>query len=79
MNQVHGHEVMNMMMESKKIYTRESLIEEIHQKFGQDLRFFTCSSEGLTPEELIDFLRSRGKFTEKSDGFCMVPEDMCRH
>jgi probable metal-binding protein len=77
-NSVHGHEVMQMMAESGRSYTRAELIQAIHDKFGADVRFHTCSSEQLSPDELIDFLESRGKFTTSSAGVGMNPADLCQ-
>ncbi len=54
---VHGHEVMAMMVESGTGYTRESLRAAIVERFGPDTRFYTCSADRMTPDELITFLR----------------------
>ena len=77
--QVHGHEVMRMMIESGKTYTRDSLRAAIVEAFGEDARFYTCSAEHLTPDEIIAFLRARGKFVEAHDGFKTDADKMCDH
>ena len=59
---VHGHEVMNMIIESGKNYTTESLIADIHATFGEDTRFHTCSAENMDAKALVSFLAARGKF-----------------
>ncbi len=79
MKQVHGHEVLKMMISSGKPYTRAGLTEEIARQFGADTRFCTCSAENLTAAELVEFLDSRGKFLHQSDGFRTVPDLMCNH
>lgn len=78
-NQVHGHEVMDMMVESDEAYTRESLHAAIEGKFGVATRFFTCSAENMTADELISFLEARGKFHLISGGFTTDPEKICHH
>ncbi len=80
-NHVHGHEVMEMMIASGESYTRDTLRAAIHEKFGQATRFFTCSAEQMTADELIDFLESRGKFqpTDGSEGFQTDPSKICNH
>jgi probable metal-binding protein len=78
-NQVHGHEVMHMMLDSGVAYTRDSLRQAIIKRFGSETRFFTCSAEGLTADTLIDFLASRGKFIETTDGFTTDPAKVCQH
>ncbi len=76
---VHGHEVMQMMIASGKRYTRDSLRADILERFGPDTRFYTCSAEGMTADQLIDFLESRGKFQSDADGFNTDPSKICNH
>ncbi len=77
--QIHGHEVMAMMIESGKIYTRESLRAEIVERFGKKARFYTCSAENMTPDELISFLQARGKFRDAAGGFKTDRDELCDH
>lgn len=77
--QIHGHEVMQMMLDSGVTYTRDSLREAILERFGSDARFFTCSAEELTADGLIDFLAGRGKFIGTSIGFTTDPANICDH
>ena len=51
MDSIHGHEVLNMMIESGEQYTHASLEAAIKARFGEQARFFhTCSAEGMTAE-----------------------------
>ncbi len=77
--QIHGHEVLAMMMTSGRTYTRESLRAHIIETFGETARFYTCSAEGMTADELIAFLRARGKFVEATEGFTTERDKMCGH
>ncbi|MBT3253615.1 MAG: YecH family protein [Candidatus Marinimicrobia bacterium] len=79
MNTIHGHEVMHMMVNSGESYTRESLRSAIQQQFGEDTRFFTCSAQGMTADELIHFLENKGKFHPVDGGFTTAPESICNH
>ena len=76
---VHGHEVMEMMVASGKSYTRESLRADIVSRFGPDTRFYTCSADSMTPDELISFLQARGKFVPAPDGFTTDESKLCNH
>jgi probable metal-binding protein len=78
-DKIHGHEVMRMMVESGKQYTRESLREAIHDAFGESTRFYTCSVENMTADELIDFLVQRGKFIGEEENFTTHPDKICDH
>lgn len=66
---IHGHDVLNMMIESGERYTKESLVEAIHARFGEAARFHTCSASEMTAAELVAFLAARGKFIPAADGF----------
>ncbi len=78
--QIHGHDVIAMMMESPVPYTRDSLTQAIIARFGAETRFYTCSAEGMSAVELVEFLESRGKFMPAGDlGFQVNPERVCKH
>jgi probable metal-binding protein len=77
--EIHGHEVMNMMVASGKIYTKEDLRSDIIQKFGENTRFYTCSQEHMNADALIEFLRARGKFQEVAGGFQTDAGSICDH
>lgn len=79
MEQIHGHEVIQMMLQSAKVYTRASLLADIVATFGSEARFFTCSAENLSPEGLLDFLQAKGKFVPCQEGFQTSADLMCKH
>ena len=79
MEQIHGHEVIHMMLNSGKSYTRASLAADIIATFGPNARFYTCAAQDLTAEGIIDFLEARGKFVPSEAGFQMSPELVCKH
>jgi probable metal-binding protein len=79
LKQVHGHEVMEMMLTSGKAYTRDSLRADIIGQFGEEARFYTCSAENMTADELIRFLADRGKFQDAGNGFQTDRSKICDH
>ncbi len=79
MPEIHGHEVMQMMVSSGKSYTRESLRTEIETRFGRQTRFYTCAARGMDADQLIDFLANRGKFQPVDSGFTTSPDKICNH
>jgi len=79
MEQIHGHEVIQMMLQSGKSYTRESLRGDIVAKFGAETRFYACSADNMTPDELMDFLQAKGKFVPCDQGFQTSADLMCKH
>ena len=70
---------MQMMLEQGDAYTRDTLRAAIIDRFGEDTRFFTCSAENMTPDELIVFLEERGKFVDTGSGFNTAPDKICDH
>jgi probable metal-binding protein len=79
-NLVHGHEVLHFMLEKEgQGFSRESLRDAIVERFGADARFHTCSADGMTAEQLIDFLSTKGKFVESGNGFNTQAGKICSH
>lgn len=78
-NSVHGHEVLNFMLETEGGFSRESLKDAIIARFGVDTRYHTCSAQEMTAEELIDFLSAKEKFIETEKGFNIDPQKICNH
>ena len=78
-NDIHGHEVMRMMLESGEVYDEERLEAAILARFGQSARFCTCSASGMTARQLIEFLAARGKFVPTREGFSTDPTKLCDH
>ena len=60
-------------------YSEKNLLEAIIEKFGTEERFYTCSAENLTAQELIDFLKEHGKFKPTDDGFTADVGKVCEH
>ncbi|PXZ05295.1 DUF2492 domain-containing protein [Gilliamella apicola] len=80
MMSIHGHEVLEMM--DGKDYTESSLLDAIHKKFGTDARFHTCSQSDMNAEQLIAFLKAKGKFKPaltNDSQFTVDTRKICRH
>ena len=78
--QIHGHEVLRMMIEADHGFTTKALITAIKSHFGENARFCTCSEEGLDAAGLVAFLAERGKFMPMADdggGFTADESKMC--
>lgn len=78
-DQIHGHEVMKMMIEDGTAYTKATLTQAIVARFGEDARFYTCSAENMNAEEIVAFLEPRGKFVDRGAGFTTEPDKICKH
>ncbi len=79
MESIHGHEVMQMMLESSQGFTNDSLKQAIIERFGENARFHTCSARDMNAEQLIEFLAARGKFVTAGAGYSTREDKICRH
>ena len=79
MQDTHVHDIMQMMMESGEVYTRESLKKAIIDKFGVATTYCSCSVNMMTSDAAIDFLESRGKFIPAEEGFYTDESKKCSH
>ena len=77
MEEIHGHEVLQMM--EGHDYTKESLRKAIIDRFGENQLFCTCSVRGLTVDGLIQFLEDRGKFMSTDGGFTVDTSKVCNN
>lgn len=76
---IHGHEVLQMM-QGNSYSSKEELVKAIISRFGEAERFYTCSAEGMTAAQLVDFLEQRSKFKPvHSDGFTVDTSKVCNH
>lgn len=79
MTSIHGHDVLNMMIDSGESYTTASLEAAIMARFGEQARFHTCSAGNMTAGELVAFLQQKGKFIPQQEGFNTHESKICRH
>lgn len=80
MESIHGHEVMHMIADAGRTFSKAELVPEIDAKFGADARFHTCSAENMTAAELVEFLIERGKFQSADETALTLDESaICQH
>lgn len=77
MEQLHAHEVLHMMEGNS--YSEASLKEAIIKQFGKDQRFYACSAENMNIDELVEFLKQKGKFMPLNNGFTVDVTKVCNH
>ena len=77
MEQLHAHEVLHMMEGNS--YSEASLKEAIVKTFGEDQRFYTCSADNMEVDELIGFLKRKGKFMPAGEEFTVDISKVCSH
>ncbi|MDO6688004.1 MULTISPECIES: YecH family metal-binding protein [unclassified Agarivorans] len=76
---IHGHQVMQLMLEQGGSFTSASLEELMKTTFGADSKYHTCRQKEMNAQELIVFLAERGKFVEAKQGFTACESKICSH
>jgi probable metal-binding protein len=76
---VHGHEVLDLVLDAPQPLTLEALEAQVGERFGRDARFHTCSASDLTFAELLDFLQLRGKLVPAGGGVAADRSQICDH
>lgn len=75
--QIHGHTILDILSETT--FTREELKSYIIEKYGKDVLFHTCQSEGLDFDTLFDFFIAKQKVASVEGRFSSVLENKCAH
>ncbi|MDO5075052.1 MAG: YecH family protein [Bacteroidales bacterium] len=73
----HAHAILDMM--EGRIFTDETLLLAIQQQFGTDATFHTCSVDGKSPQDIITFLKNKGKFIDMEEGYTVNTAARCKH
>jgi probable metal-binding protein len=76
---IHGHTVMQFMLQSEQGFNKASLKLAIENEFGAQAKFHTCSKKDMNSEGIISFLESKGKFVGSSNDFNTHAEKICNH
>jgi probable metal-binding protein len=62
--QVHGHEVMQMIHDADEPITEAQLTEQIRAIYGPNPTFFACAIQNVDLQGILTFLKARGKVVE---------------
>ncbi|CED72591.1 YecH family metal-binding protein [Aliivibrio wodanis] len=76
---IHGHVVLNMLLDTNVPLSYLALEEKIEAEFGSEVCFHTCSQQNLSLSELLEFLLSKRKIVEIESGLIANPDRICNH
>jgi probable metal-binding protein len=76
---IHGHEIMRLVHEANPPLTPGRLREAVERRFGRDARFHACAGGGMTLDDLLVFLKDRGKVIEVDGVLRTDIGQMCDH
>jgi len=79
MEQVHGHEVINVIKGLKGTESKEELITIVNSKFGEETLFYNCSNDSMSAEVLLTFFEGKGKLLFSNNGFVFGKPSECNH
>ena len=74
---IHGHRVLEILEGSDNPLSIEQLREVVVDRYGEDARFHTCSSQSMPFEELLVFLSDRNKVFEVNGRIDAAPNRSC--
>ena len=77
--QVHGHEIIGMVDAHPEGISTEDLTRMAAEKFGADVRFFTCSAEDMDLPSLLAFLGERDKIQLREGLIIPGGSPACNH
>ncbi len=76
---IHGHEVMRMVADARRAFSKTELVAEIGHRFGPYARFHACSADHMDASQLVDFLIARNKFGGDERALTLDPAVICQH
>lgn len=79
MNTIHIHEVLDIIYNSGKSFTIDSLKEEVMNSYGDDVHFVSCADHKFGIEGMVDFMHERGKIVLEEDRIFPVGSTKCDH
>ena len=79
MKEIHGHELIKLLLEINKPLTLDEIKELAITRIGENVTYYTCSESSMNTEGMINFLRARNKLIKKDGGFMINIGEVCEH
>ena len=77
--QIHGHEIIDIVAAHPHGISVPTLFQLANERFGPNVRFFTCSSENMDMTTLLTFLLERDKIQLNGDLIVPGGSPACNH
>ena len=77
--QTHGHDIIAIVDGCPEGISATALADRVARDFGTETRFFTCSAEDMTLEELLLFLVERNKIQYRDGLIFSGASPACSH
>lgn len=79
MNNLHGHEMISLIIEQEKALSIEEIKELAIKELGANASYFTCSASNMDTDEMIGFLMDSQKLIKVEDGYVINTGNLCDH
>jgi len=76
---IHGHQVLQHMIDHGCYTSKLELIDELNDHFGQDKTYYTCANSNLSAEDIVKFLIFKGKIMFTEEGLKTDENKICKH
>ncbi|HMA97123.1 MAG TPA: YecH family metal-binding protein [Polyangiaceae bacterium] len=77
--EVHGHEVLERIINAGGVMPLSQLRSSAATAFGTDAQYYTCSARGMSFDDLLGFLVQRQKISVVGENVTVHAESMCQH
>jgi len=77
--QTHGHEIIAIIDACPEGISATALADRVERDFGTGTRFFTCSAEDMSLDELLRFLVERDKIQYRNGLIFSGASPACSH
>jgi probable metal-binding protein len=75
---VHGHEILERLVSAGGNLALSALRDAATRDYGEDAKYFTCSAQGMSFDELLEFLSQRNKIAVAGDRVTVFVENICK-
>ena len=79
MEHIHGHELINLILQENRALSLEEVKELAENKIGKNVSYFTCSESAMDTEGMISFLLDRRKLVKINGGYVINTGEVCDH
>lgn len=66
---IHAHEILKLIGNNDRAFTKESLRDTVDKSFGSNAVFTNCSGNPYAYDEIFQFFLDRSKIEISDDGF----------
>ncbi len=79
MKQVHGHELINLIIETRKALSLDEIRELAENNIGKEVSYYTCSADSMNTDEMISFLLNKQKLIGRNGAYMIDTGEVCDH